>query len=127
MSLDRFWNTVDIFRKSESLSSQDVRDVDHAFQNILKYHKSNDCHQQAGYSQYFPRYLEKLSDVENPNILKQLIHHKYVREYQLEKLRNIIFDRRKAVESMCNHDWQHDPTERDDRSRYACIKCNAFR
>ena len=127
MSMDLFWDTVDELRHKESLSNQDVVDLEHAFQNILRHHKSNECHKHLGYSEYFPRYLENMSDIENPTILKQLTQHLCAREKQLFMLRNNICERRRVIESKCIHDWQYDTTERDARSRYICFKCNAFR
>tara|TARA_B110000908_G_C10249857_1_gene451270 strand:- start:919 stop:1302 length:384 start_codon:yes stop_codon:yes gene_type:complete len=127
MSLDIFWETVDLFRKKESFEKQDVIDLEHAFQNILNHHKTNECHKHLGYSQSFPRYLEKMSDASNPTILKDLKQHMYAREHQLYGLRKIISKRREAIETICDHKWQYDTTERDERSRYTCVKCNAFR
>ena len=127
MSIDLQWNRIDEYRYKQTLSHQDVINLEHIFQNILKYHQSNECHEKAGYSKSFPRYLEKMSDTRNKNILDQLTQHLHAREYQLDKLRNIIYERRKIIQRECTHEWEYDTTERDERSRHICHKCDAFR
>ena len=127
MSISLFWDTVDELHHKESLSNQDVIDLEHAFQNILKHHKTNECHKHFCYSLSFPRYLEKMSDASNPTILRDLKQHMYAREHQLYNLRKIISERGEAIESICDHEWEYDTAERDERSRYVCTKCNAFR
>lgn len=127
MSMSLFWDTVDELRHKESLSIQDVVDLEHAFQNILRHHKSNECHKHLGYSEYFPRYLEKMSDASNPAILYNLRKHMHARQRQCFDLQKIISEREKIIQSNCDHEWEYDTTERDERSRYVCTKCNSFR
>ena len=47
--------------------------------------------------------------------------------WELEKMEEILREKRMELESKCDHNWVRDWDNRDERSRWKCTKCTKFR
>jgi len=47
--------------------------------------------------------------------------------WELDKMEEILQEKRMEFENKCDHDWVKDCDNRDDRSRWKCTKCTKFR
>jgi len=47
--------------------------------------------------------------------------------WELDKMKEILQEKRVEFENKCDHDWVKDWDNRDERSRWKCTKCTKFR
>ena len=47
--------------------------------------------------------------------------------WELEKMEEILREKRMEFENKCTHNWVKDWDNRDERSRWKCTKCTKFR
>ena len=119
------WHTVDLFRCIENPEPQDIIELDFAMMQILT---DLDCEKHStdlGYSHRFPRY--QLKYVNAKKEIRTLEKHYWARERQLRKLERLIKERKKVLQSNCEHKWERDWEDRGHRSHYDCKKCGAYR
>jgi hypothetical protein len=119
------WHTVDLFRCIENPEPQDIIELDFAMMQILA---DLDCEKHStdlGYSRRFPRY--QLKYVNAKKEIRTLEKHYWARERQLRKLERLIKERKKVLQSNCEHKWERDWEDRGHRSHYDCKKCGAYR
>ena len=121
------WETVLNFRKLSEPTADDVMRLECAFMNILGENDSNRHHAAAGYSKNFGRFLVEFAEPTNKQILADLRKHYWQVWKQQQLLENIIREREKAIQAICNHVWERDWESRDHRSHYECKLCGKFR
>lgn len=49
------------------------------------------------------------------------------KRWQVDKLEEVVNEKRQYFEERCNHVWIRDSDNRDERSRWKCTKCTKCR
>ena len=121
------WQTVDLFRCIECPEPQDIIELDIAMMQILD---DLDCEKHSaglGYSRRFPRFQQKYVHKTGKQEINILEKHYWDRLRQLRNLEHLIREKKRVLQTYCEHDWERDWEDRGHRSRYECKKCGAYR
>ena len=126
--MESHWQTINNFQKLLSeKGNDDLFELESAFMALLQHLNINDLQKSAGYSQTFPRYITDATLVPTPQKLEELKRHYWVRQKQLSDLERQIKQRTDSIQEKCEHEWEKDYESRDNRSRYDCKICGAYR
>tara|TARA_B110001452_G_scaffold236407_1_gene215675 strand:+ start:3341 stop:3658 length:318 start_codon:yes stop_codon:yes gene_type:complete len=58
---------------------------------------------------------------------KQFHQYYLLLRWELDKMEDLLNEKRVEFENKCDHDWVQDCDNRDERSRWKCTKCTKFR
>jgi len=81
---------------------------------------SHRCHKEAGWSRHIPRWHPD-------NTFAHLQQHYWKLQREVSKLGSELERLRLLKEQQCEHVWERDWDNRDERSRSMCTKCGKFR
>lgn len=117
--MDEAWQTILDLKKTTPF---DVIELEHAMLIFLHLADTEKIHKDAGYSQRLPRY-----SLYQQQSLQHLRKHQQARVHQVNALKTRIRQVEENVQRTCEHVWEKDWNNRDDRSHYDCKKCGKFR
>ena len=91
----------------------------------LKQHNSDQYHQDAGYSKTIPRF--KTVGQTLPETLNRVQKYYWSLYRHTASVKKMMDSTRERMEKECDHVWERDWEDRDERSRYKCTFCNKGR
>lgn len=94
-------------------------------QQYLKQHNSDQHHQDVGYSNKVKRF--QIVGETPTETFGHLQKYYWFLCRRTASVKRMMDDARKQMESQCNHVWERDWEDRDERSRYVCKFCNKWR
>lgn len=101
-------------------TSDDIIALEHQMLQYLHTLQSAQIHKEAGWSTRPPRWHADM-DIEK-------LRKYYWRSFRrCDRLKAIVEQKQTELESKCEHVWEKDWGNRDERSRYMCHKCGKSR
>jgi hypothetical protein len=91
----------------------------------LKQLKTDQAHTEMGYSQRLPRF--KIKGNTTKETLRHLEKYYWALYRRANSAKKMCDMTRDCMEKECEHEWEKDWSNRDERSRYQCKHCNKGR
>ena len=101
-------------------TSEDVVRLEKIMKSYLNQLQTTYHHRQHGWSDDLGRWHPDES-------LKKLQNYYYKTLLYSNNVKHIIDKKREKIQRKCAHEWQYDPTDRDERTHYICIHCKKWR
>ena len=106
--MDDIWSVIDGLRSKEIYTLNDIMQFDKKISTLI----TGLC----------------IGSADSPQKeLSIACKHYRFKQRQLLRLKNFIELKRKNVQDNCEHNWERDLNDPDDRSHYDCKKCDAWR
>ena len=106
-----------------SRNKMDVVTLEKMMNNYLDTLNSDQVHAEMDYGPRFRRYKIPQTNEE----FKQFHQYYLCLRWELDKMEEILQEKRTEFENKCTHNWVKDWDNRDERSRWKCTKCTKFR
>lgn len=117
--MDNAWQTI---LDLKNTNNPNVIELEQAMMVYLHHMNTEQIHKDAGYSTRLPRY-----NLYQQQSLQHLMEHQQARIHQVNALKKRIRQVEEDIQRTCEHVWEKDWNNRDDRSHYDCKKCGKFR
>ena len=122
-----FSNMEQIVALSQEIESDPAKIIllEHHINEYLSQHNSDQHHHNVGYGNKIKRF--RIAGKTPTETFHHLEHYYWVLCRRTASVKRMMDDARKQMESQCNHVWERDWEDRDERSRYVCKFCNKGR